>query len=108
MATVGFDGSSLTIPTDVPVPQINSNKDMCVSSAADTEAPRIRLLNSNMDALRLVGFASTEVPVCVLPGDPSKKEKREFSDCLAESSCEEWTKYQDENNGNVAMICHDG
>ena len=51
MASTGFDGSSLNIPTDVPVPQINSNSDMCVSSAVQTDAVPFRVLTDNKDVL---------------------------------------------------------
>lgn len=44
------------------------------------------------------------VPVCILPGEPSKREKREFSRRLADSDCERWRKEEDDDNGNIAMI----
>lgn len=106
LAAVGFDGSSLTISTDVPVPQINSKKDTCVSSAIQTDAAPIWLQTNNMDALQLVGFVPTAIPVCVLSGDAGKEETRKFEECMAEKECDNWTKYEDEDDGTIAMICH--
>ena len=51
--------------------------------------------------------AAETVPVCVLPGNPRNSEEEEFADCLAGYDCENWRKYEDEKNGNIAMVCED-
>lgn len=107
MAAAGFYGSSLTNPTVVHVPQINLNNNKCVSSAVQADAVPTRLLTDNTNALWLVGFASTAVPVCILAADPSKKQRRIFRECMAEKECDNWRKYEDESDGTVAMICQD-
>ncbi len=47
------------------------------------------------------------VDVCVRRGKAKNKEKKEFADFLTESECKIWEKFEDEKNGNVAMVCRD-
>ncbi len=46
-----------------------------------------------------------QTEVCVLPGDAGTREKVKFADCLADSDCGNWKRYEDSGNGNVAAIC---
>ena len=43
--------------------------------------------------------------VCVLRGKAREDEKKEFEECLADSDCGDWKRYEDSDNGNVAMVC---
>ena len=47
------------------------------------------------------------VPVCVQPGNPTKTQEEEFAECVAGYDCRNWRKYEDEDNGNIAMVCQD-
>jgi hypothetical protein len=48
-----------------------------------------------------------QTPVCVLPGNANEAKRRKYEACIAEAECEEWKKYQDDENGNIAMVCLD-
>ena len=43
--------------------------------------------------------------VCVLHGKASRREMRDFADCIVYSGCEDWIRYTDSSNGNTAMVC---
>ena len=47
------------------------------------------------------------VPTCILPGEPSRSERKRYTDCMQESDCEIWREFEDEDNGNIAMVCWD-
>ena len=106
MATTAFDNSLLKDPTDVSGPQSHTNNDLCVSSAVQTNAVPIQMLTKKRNALGLVESAPSVIPVCVLPGDSSSNQQQNFAKCIANTDCGNWTRYEDEDNGNVAMICH--
>ncbi len=63
--------------------------------------------------LGTAGFSSPHIQalapptadVCVLLGQASEEQRREFDECVAKSECTEWHRYEDENTGNIAMIC---
>ncbi|MCY4674238.1 MAG: hypothetical protein OXD43_10835 [Bacteroidetes bacterium] len=55
----------------------------------------------------LTTSAKTQATVCILPGNASEAEHREYEACIAEAECKDWKKYQDGENGNTAMICID-
>ena len=54
-------------------------------------------------------IVSTEArtTLCVLPGNASEAVHGEYEACIAEAECGDWEKYQDDGNGNTAMICLD-
>ncbi len=66
-----------------------------------------RFLSVPPDVLSPMQFLITSVPVCVRRGGASRRERKEFADCIAKTECENWKRYEDERNGNVAMICQD-
>lgn len=45
--------------------------------------------------------------VCVLPGNASEAVHTEYEACIEKSECGDWEEYQDDVNGNTAMICLD-
>ena len=51
--------------------------------------------------------ADAQTTVCVLPGNASGAVHREYEACIAEAECGDWEEYQDDENGNTAMICLD-
>ncbi len=92
LAVTGFAGFQLTAPPEIPVPQ-----NLVVS--VDDDGFVQQLPNASLSV------QSTVTEVCVLEGDATDKRKCEFYQCLEELSCENPTRYEDEDNGNVVVIC---
>lgn len=46
--------------------------------------------------------------VCIISGDPSRREERRFGRCIARAGCGEWEQYTDDETGDTAMVCQDG
>ena len=46
--------------------------------------------------------------VCIVSGNPGRREERRFRRCMTESGCGEWEQYTDDETGDTAMVCQDG
>ena len=44
-------------------------------------------------------------PLCVLPGNATKRRRAEFAECKKKLPCENPTRFLDEENGNEAVYC---
>ena len=90
-----------------------SRESVTASSDIEIDVPAIpTMIHDSQELTSITPYLSIPttmtVPVCVLPGEPSRREKRDFAHCLADSDCERWRKEEDDDNGNIAMICKDG
>ena len=53
----------------------------------------------------LVPADSTATGVCVLSGEATDERKCEYYFCLERLSCESPARFEDERNGNIAVVC---
>ena len=55
----------------------------------------------------LIVMTNTGLPdkECKLAGDASRREMKDFADCIVDSGCEDWERYTDSSNGNTKMVC---
>ena len=82
------------------------------SSDIEIDAPAIpTMIHDSQELTSVTPYLSIPtaitVPVCVLPGQPTNRQKRYFARCLARTDCEDWRRFEDEDNGNIAMVCMD-
>lgn len=70
---------------------------------SDVVTPHTVLSLSTGSSTVLINTKDPEV--CILRGKATEDEKKEFEECLADSDCGDWKRYEDNDNGNVAMVC---
>ena len=105
----GFDHLTPEVHREIPVSDdfLSADANKCVPAANVTML--FGLLSTEDATSQLFETSSTSGPqVCVLEGNPSRSEERDFGTCVAKRlTCDNPTRLVDEENGNVAVFCNE-
>ncbi len=89
--TAGFSGSYISDSA----PESDGYSDVVTSHT---------VLPLSMESV-IVLINTKDPKVCILRGNATEDEKKEFEECIADSDCGDWKRYEDSENGNVAAVC---